>query len=364
MTKRILIIAAATIGSGEFALPYIIARAGWATTLLYFIILGAMVIAAHAVYLKVLAAEGEKERLLGLGRKYFGAGGFWFGFVAIVLGLLLSFVIFLILGTQFLELIFPALPYLGALFIFWLMIAIPALLGNRRVVSLETVSVMSVAVVMAVIFASSNPASAFVHVPAIDWHGALLPFGVVLFMIAGWTGVEPFYEARKRTGKKDSPWLALILGTAFAGFLYWFFAVGILGSAPHLTSDTISGLVLWPFWKRALVAILGLFAIGTVAMPISHELRNALEKDLHWQESISLVTVLGLPLAAVLLGFNDFLAIVGIAGGLFISMEYILIIAVGRRALTLGAVQRSLLDFMVLVFVCAAVYSVYVFVVH
>ena len=193
--KPPLIIVAATIGSGMFALPYVIASAGWAITFIYFVVLGVMIVAAHAVYLKTLAHEGERERLLGLGKKYFGAGGFWFGFIAIVLGLLLSFVIFLILGTQFLQLLFPALPYVAALFIFWLLIAIPALVGDRRAVFLEVLSVVSISAVIIFIFASSHPAAAFIHIPAFGRRGIFIPFGAVLFMLAGWTGVEPFYEA-------------------------------------------------------------------------------------------------------------------------------------------------------------------------
>ena len=364
LLKLPAIIVAATIGSGMFALPYVIARAGWATTIIYFIVLGAMVVTAHVVYLKTLAAEGEQERLLGLGKKYFGAKGFWFGLVAIVLGLLLSFVIFLILGAQFLQLLFLALSHAAALFIFWLILAIPALVGNRRAVLLETLSVASVAAVIIFIFASSHPAGAFIHIPAADWHNLFLPFGIVLFTLAGWTGVEPFYETRRKAEQKSSALPLLILGTGLAAILYWLFSIGIVSSAPLITPDTISGLAAWPFWKRGLVAILGLFAVWTVAMPVSHEIRNALEKDLQWNQIVSRLTVIGLPLAVVCIGFNDFLVVVGLAGGLFISMEYLLIIAVGRRALALGTPQKILLDAVSGVFVVAIVYELYSFLVR
>src|SRR6185436_9406427 len=116
--KSAAIIAAATSGSGEFALPFIFYRAGWLLTLVYFVAVGALVVAVHVIYFKTLAKVGERERLLGLARRYLGAWGFWVGFFAIVIGLLLSFVIFLILGTQFLRLIFPELAYYPALLLF------------------------------------------------------------------------------------------------------------------------------------------------------------------------------------------------------------------------------------------------------
>ena len=44
--KVAAIVAAATVGDGFFALPFVFAQAGWLLCLLYIIILGAMVIAA------------------------------------------------------------------------------------------------------------------------------------------------------------------------------------------------------------------------------------------------------------------------------------------------------------------------------
>ena len=104
------IIAAATVGDGVFALPFVFSQAGWLLCLIYIAILGAIVVAAHTVYFKTLQQEGEKERLLGLARRYLGDGGFWVGFVAIVVGLLLTLVAYLILGSEFIRLGFPGLP--------------------------------------------------------------------------------------------------------------------------------------------------------------------------------------------------------------------------------------------------------------
>jgi amino acid permease len=370
--KSALIITAATIGSGAFALPYVVAQAGWLLTLIYFAALGAIVIAVHATYLKILAAEQEKVRLLGLGRKYFSAWGFWFGFVGIVVGLLVSFVIFLILGTQFVKLLMPSLPHLAALFIFWLLIAVPTLVGNRRAASLEIASVLCVAAIIIFVFLSSFAPSTDIrsqYIPAIDWHNFFLPFGIAIFALAGWTGIEPFYESQEKIDLRSPTELrragkfSLALGTILAVALYAMFAAGIVRSAPHLTPDTISGLAAWPFWKRGLIAVLCLFAIVTVSIPISHEIRNALEKDLHRGKIISQLAIIFLPLAVVLSGFNNFIVIIGLAGGVFVSMEYLIIIAVAKRALKLSPGKKFGLDLIALVFFAAAIYEIIRFVV-
>lgn len=353
-----LIVSAATIGSGMFALPYVVAQSGWLLTLAYFVILGAMIVVANGAYLMTLAAEGEKLRLLGLARKHLGAAGFWSGFIGIVIGLLLSFVIFLLLGAQLVRLLDPSLPRAIALGIFWLILSIPALVSNRRAALLEIASVSCVAAIIFFVFASSDPAAALVLTQAVSRHNLFLPFGVVLFALASWTGVEPFYESMKRRAPSHGYWLMLAMGTGIAILLYGIFAVSILGSAPHLAADTISGLIGWPVWKRDIIAALGIFAIGTAAMPVSHELRNALEGDLGWPAWPSRLLIVGLPLGVVLSGFNDFIALISLAGGLFVSLDYLLIITIARRSLILSAAQKVLMDAVAAVFLIAAVYEI------
>jgi amino acid permease len=361
------IVAAATVGDGVFALPFVFMQSGWLVGLFYLVVLGIFVSAAHVVYLKTLEKIGEKERLLGLAKKYFGSGGFWVGFVAIVLGLLLTLVAYLILGAQFVRLAIPSVPPLWALVIFWILTSLPVFLSDRRVVSLELAGIVCTSAIIIFIFVSAWPNITFAGVPAVNAASAanlFLPFGAILFALAGWTSIEPAYESRKRFGAASDPWRALAFGTFFVALLYALFVAGILGSAPAVAPDTVSGLAAWPVWKKELLAVFGFLAIATVYMPISREIRNALEKDLRWGKPASRALILLLPVALVLLGLNNFLVVVGLVGGLFISLQYLLIVSVGRRALVLSRVKRIALDLVAAVFVVAAVYEVWTFVVH
>jgi hypothetical protein len=265
------------------------------------------------------------------------------------------------------QLLFPSLPHLATLFIFWLFIAIPTLITNRRAATLEIASVVCVAAIILFVFISSYAKSIDIvsrYIPTIDLHNLLLPFSIVVFALAGWTGVEPFYESRRGPDAKKSAWPGLALGTIIAVALYAMFAAGIIRSAPHLAPDTISGLAVWPFWKRGVIAVLGLFAITTVSMPISHEIRNALEIDLRWNRIISRLIIICLPLAVVLAGFNNFILVIGLAGGVFVSMEYLLIIAIAERALALSVAKKFGLNLIGLVFLAAAIYEIVQFIVE
>ena len=378
--KIVAIIAAATIGSGVFALPYIIANAGWLLIIFYFIAFAIVISAAHIIYLKTLESIDEKERLLGLARKYFGAVGFWVGFIAIVVGLLLSLTVYLILGPQFVRLIFPTITPGVALALFWFIIAAPVFLGDTSAVDLEELGIFLVSSVIVIVFFVGHPLRAFLNIPPINFHYFFLPLGAILFSLAGWTGIELIYDAFSRGGflpinrrgaldrkgkmkSGKNVWIALAMGTIFAAVLYFLFAMGILGSALRVTEDTLSGLMGWPSWERDAIAVIGLFAVWTASVPLSRELRNAFEKDLRWNSLFARFVIVGVPLAAIALGFNNFLTIVSITGGAFLSTQYLLIISVGSRALVFSRKQKIFYAIAAFVFIFAAVYSIYSFVV-
>jgi len=358
------IVAAATIGDGIFALPFVFYQAGWLVCLVYLVVLGVLVSAAHVVYLETIEHIGEKERLLGLTRKYLGTGGFWTGFIAIVIGLLLTLVAYLILGSQFIRLLIPGVSSSYGLIIFWILMALPIFLSDGHVVELEVLGIACTTAIILLIFFTAWPAVTFAGVSAVNAPNLFLPFGAVLFSLAGWTSVEPAYESRKRRGRSADPWRALAFGTFFVAALYMLFSAGILGSAPAIAPDTVSGLVGWPTWKRDLLGIFGLIAVATVYLPISREIKNSLEKDLRWNKGTSRALLLLLPVALVFLGLNNFLLVVGLVGGLFLSLQYLLIVSVGRRALTLSPGRKFFLDLIAAVFVIGAVYEVWTFIVH
>ncbi|HUC01443.1 MAG TPA: aromatic amino acid transport family protein [Candidatus Paceibacterota bacterium] len=382
MNKRLTIaaiVAAATIGEGVFAVPYIIQNSGWAVTFGYFIAVIALVSVAHILYLRTLASTDEKERLLGLARNYFGAPGFWTGFVAIVVGLLLSSVAYLVLGSQFLQILFPGIAPAAALAVFWALLAILVWGSEGGIAWFEATGIALVSIAILFIFFSGHPGTAFASLPLAVPENFFLPFGVVIFALAGWTCVEPVYELAYRKGddrgaksaKSGEKPLALpgafwlfALGTAFAGLLYWLFAAGVIGTTgSQMTADTVSGIAAWPLWRKDILAAIGLLSVCVVSVPIAREIRGAMEKDLGWNSTVSRSVIVLLPLAAVLSGFNNFLAIIGLAGGVFISTQYLLIISVGRRTLALAQREKILLDVVAVVFICAAVYEIWHFVV-
>src|SRR3989344_5179515 len=115
------IMTATTVGAGIFSLPFIFKEAGLLVGAFYLIVLSLIVISIHILYWVILKKTGGKMRLLGLARAHLGDIGYLISFAAIIIGLLLTLVVYLILGGRFLSLIFPNIPYAPAVIIFWLL---------------------------------------------------------------------------------------------------------------------------------------------------------------------------------------------------------------------------------------------------
>lgn len=354
------LVAAATIGAGMFALPYVFAAAGWLTGFFYLLILGAIIIGVHILYWEVLEKTGGRGGLLGLASFYLGKGGYYLGLVAVLVGLLLTLAVYLILGSQFLNIIFPALGSSLALIVFWFVSALPLFFKEKRILALEGLGVALVAAIILFIFFNALPNLAIKNI-AVNLNSLILPLGPLLFAMAGWTAIEPLY-ALKRVSRRATR-VAIGCGTILAAALYFVFAISILSSAGRITPDTISGLTNWPVYKIIFLAALGMFAVWTSHLPIGLEVKNAFVSDLKLKSATSLVLVAFLPLVLVALGFNSFLTVIGLAGGLFLSLQYLLIIMVAKKVLRLGGFKNLLLNLAVLVFVLAAVYEVYYFIV-
>lgn len=362
-----VLVAATAVGAGLFSLPYVFLRSGWLLGVLYLTVIAFFLSFAHSLYYRVLEADGGSKRLLGLTARYFGTGGRIFGVVVIIGGLTLALVTYLILAGEFSELLRPGTRTLGT-FLFWLAGSLPILLGLRRLLFSEFLGAVMMALIIGLVFfgvfvpLEKNSLTGFA---AINWKEIFLPFGPVLFSLAAWTAVEPAFDYSKRAGQASgSSRRAMTAGIYAAAFLYLLFVVGVLGTISAVTPDTVSGLGEWPAWKFLSVVVLGFFAIWTSYIPIGLEIRNSLVHDLGSSRLLAAAVVFLLPPLLLLAGFGDFLKVLGLAGGVFLGLEYLLILLVGKRALAFSAAQKLLVNLLVLVFILGAVYEVYYFVVN
>lgn len=356
------LLVATTLGVGVFSLPYIFSKAGWGIGLLYLVVLAGVVIWSHSLYSRILDLDQGTGHLLGLARRHLGRGGYALAFVAILAGLVLALVAYLVIGAQFTRFTFPALTPGLALFVFWLFCVFPLVMGLRWLVGLEFFGALLMGAIILFVFVSGAPLALFARAPVVDLEHIFLPFGAILFSLAGWTAVEPMHEYERKSGLRGKLLLSLTLGTGAATLLSALFVLGIVGSVGTVTEDTVSGLAAWPLWKQGLLSLFGLFAIWTSYVPIGLEIKNSLTESALLRGAGFFLAVF-LPLALVLSGFDSFLRVIGLAGGAFLSVQYLLIFMLGKKLLPLARGARWGVNAVMFLFLLAAMYEVYYFVI-
>ena len=336
------VLAGTTVGAGMFALPYLLQTAGWLPNLLYLTILGVLISFAHLLYFRVLERDKIGGGLLGPAKHYLGERGLVAALFALLGGLLLTLVVYLILGSHFLGLLFPSAHPMLLTFLFWVVATLPVMLRLERMIESELVGfVIMIAIVLLIAFTARIGAN-LSTVSLIDFKNAFVPFGPILFSLAAWTAVEPIFRFRMRNRRAEkSPRLVMFAGTGVAIIFYLLFILTIFGSADRITPDTLSGLTSWPAWKLSLLSVLGIFAIWTSYVPIGFEIRNSLMRGLKWPQPVSIALVALFPLILVLLGVNNFLGVMGLVGAVFLSFEYLLIVFIAEKAFKFAPDRKS-----------------------
>lgn len=352
---EISLLFATTVGAGVFSLPYIFKEAGFLAGAFYLILLAAIIIGAHYFYFQVLEkTRDEKEGLIGLTGTYFGAGAGQTAFLVVAGGLFLTLVIYLVLGAGFLELLFP--KNLWGIWIFWLIASLPVFFRLKSLKKTEFLATISILILIIYLASTAKFNFGNYNFISVNLKNSFLPFGAVLFSLAGWTAIEPIF-AKEKKERKSSVKLILAAGTILSAIFYLVFILVIL-SLRNVGPEALSGLSAS---RLQIAAFLGLFLILTSYWPVGLEIKNGLEKDLKWPAFIGDLAVLFLPLVLYFLGLRNFLPLVGLAGGVFLSLQYLLIVLLAKKVLSLNFWQKIFINFSSLIFILGAVYELFYF---
>ncbi len=363
--SEIGLIFSTTLGAGFFALPFVFLKAGWVLGLIYLLFFSVLITAVHVLYFRVLTETSNGKRLLGLIKEKLGRRSFGVAIFTVLGGLTLALTAYLILGSRFLELIFPSLGFGWALIIFWILGSAPLFLSLKKIIGVELLGGLMMVGIIVYVFLSEWPLEAIRSIPVLSLENIFLPFGVILFSLAGWTAIEPIYEnyRGRSTGISFKNRIFQFgLGTFASALVYLFFVLAILSGAKEVTPDTVSGLGNWPDLKIKILGALGILALLTSYWPIAREIENLTVKDLKWKKTLSWMLVIFVPLFLVVLGFRNFLTAVSLVGGVFLATQYFFLVRLGIKTLRVQGFKKFGLYLAGLIFVLGAIYEIYYFI--
>jgi len=367
------ILAGAIIGAGIFALPFVFVNAGIITGLFYLGIFCFVFIVIHLMYAEVIVKTGGEHSFPGYVKVYLGKFGFCLANLTSVLGLILTLTVYLILSASFLGLILPSSFDSSGIFkilFFWLLGSAMIFLEIRRLAFSEFLITAAIVLIsfFLFIFGSAhfdkiNFASSF------NFKNIFLPYGVILFSLVGRVAIPAvigyFRKIKLSMSDVDSFNFAtsdianikksIVLGTAIPAVVYLLFVFGVLGLSGEVSPDAVSGLIgnVSPM-ILLLVGIFGLISIWSSYIIVGLDVKNSLKFDLKFPKILAGLIVIVAPLFLLFAGFYNFLALIGIIGGVFISLEGIFIILMWLKARKTKSFAAYIL---ILVFIGGMIYK-------
>lgn len=321
-----------TIGAGIFSLPYVFAKAGFFMGLAEFGILVFIVLLVQQILGEITLRTKGHKRLIGLALNYLGRP--WGALVtaSVLLGGIGVLLIYIIFGGKFLSLITGQDIFWSSIvfFIFWFL----AVLARPKTFGQTEFYISSIVIFIIILISLFN----FRYINFNNFRGfniknILLPYGVILFAVTGYTVIPKMEDLLG--DKKHKLKEAIKYGTLIPAIVYLMFVFVILGiSGPSTSSDAILGFsrALNSGFVMFLGAILGFLAVTEAALSYGVYFKETLWYDLKLNKKLAWVLMGLTPLSLFFLGVRDVIPVISIVGALFFGFQAIIILMIHKKA--------------------------------
>ena len=158
-----------------------------------------------------------------------------------------------------------------------------------------------------------------------------VPYGVLLFALSGGIVIPDLVTFLGRERKLAR--YAILLGTLIPALLYFFFAYAVLGSLGQKVSEeaisslgTVVGenIIIWG-------SVIGFLAVFTSFVALGSSAKALFQLDFGLKKNFSWALVSSIPFIFYVLGFKNFIAIIGVLGALVGGVDAGLILGAYHR---------------------------------
>lgn len=321
-----------TIGAGIFSLPYVFAKAGFFIGLAEFIILIFIVLLIQQILGEITLRTRGHKRLIGLASNYLSRPWGVLVKASVLLGGIGVLLIYIIFGGKFLSLITGQDIFWSSIvfFIFWFL----AVLARPKTFGKTEFYISSLVIFIIILISLFNFRYVnFNNFRGFDIKNMLLPYGVILFAMTGYTVIPEMEDLLG--GEKHKLKKAIKYGTLIPAIVYLIFVFIILGVSGQLaSSDAILGFsrALNSGFIMFLGAILGLLAVTGATLSYGVYFKETLWYDLKLNKKLAWALTGLIPLSLFLLGARDVVPVISIVGALFFGFQAIIILVIHKKA--------------------------------
>lgn len=325
------------IGAGMFALPFAFQQAGLGLAALYLFCFGLIATLVHLIYADVVLRTREtRHQFPGYVRQYLGDTAGTFSNILVYLALLFTLTAYLILSVSFLSIIAPTISPFMALFLFWALSTVVIFTNIRNTALFDTITTSITLLAIGAIFiywGSSVPFNAAAF-PPFNATAALLPFGPVLFSLLSFSAIPPLVAyIRKESIPVAYLKKVIAIGSLTPAFFYFLFVVSVWGISMSVSPDSVSGLInSAPASLLLVLSILGLVSLWDSYATVGRDMSKLLEYEWRLSPGTTLALVAAAPPVLYMLGFQNFITVVGAVGGILFGTLGILIVLTWKKA--------------------------------
>ncbi|MDI6717621.1 MAG: aromatic amino acid transport family protein [Patescibacteria group bacterium] len=326
-----------TIGAGIFSLPFVFSKAGMAVGVAYLILFSFVSFLTHLMYADIIVRTNNNHcRFPGYAKIYLGEKGSWLANTVVFTALFLTLTVYLIISASFIGLIFPLIPEIFKILIFWVFGSLAIFLGIKKAAVFESFTTLVTLSAIFIIFVLGIAVYFYksARFPSFNLNFILFPFGPVLFSLFGEAAIPAIIVYFKKENIDVKTVRKTILYSSFITAIFYFlFVIGILGFSNVVSEDAISGLkdVAHPA-VLALLGIFGFISLWDSYATIGTDIKKILEYESKIPKPIINLSLVFLPLLLYFFGFQNFLSLIGIIGGIFFSIWGIMIVLIWKKA--------------------------------
>ncbi|MFS8158669.1 MAG: aromatic amino acid transport family protein [Candidatus Roizmanbacteria bacterium] len=314
-----------TIGAGILAIPYAISHTGLIVGIAVLFLVAFYTTLKKLMMAEIILRTKESHQIPGyigayLGKKWKIFSGILFIFAAY--GALLAYIV----GQgDVLSALLGVSPYSASMG-FFVISSLLVYLGISTIKRFEVLlTTCMVLVVTSICLFSFHYISLehFVFAKPSEW---IIPYGVLLFALSGVAAVPLMrkeLEGHERLFKN-----AILTGSVIILVIYLLFmtiALGVTGLDTTKIATIGLGHKIGPIMV-ILGNVLAFFTMGTCFLTLSLALQNMFTFDFGLSHFKAWMITIFVPLAIFLLGLRDFIVIISVVGGIFLSLQSILVV--------------------------------------
>ncbi|MDP2685047.1 MAG: aromatic amino acid transport family protein [bacterium] len=315
------------IGVGLFGLPYVGAQSGFLILFFLLIIVAGIAAVVNIFYAEIAATTKGLHRLPGYAQKYLGNWAKPIAFFVKTLAIFGSLLAYLIIGGQFLANLFDGPVYLYT-FIFFILGAMLIWKDKKSIGPVELIMLFIFIGAILFLFFSGISEIVFGNLKEIKLNNFFVPYGVVLFSMWG-SSIIP--EIKEELGGNFKQMKKLIIyGLLICVIIYILFNLLIIGISGQATAkDAISGLEgSLGTWVLDIGYIFGIIATFTSFIALGLTVQKLFWYDYKLPKKIGWFLACFIPLGFFIIGFQDFISIIGLTGAVMLGIDGILVILI------------------------------------